>query len=143
MEMTEGHKGTISTTLWLVDKALCEFRLWAEGRECKSVFYEEINNLTPDQRIALLNEVERMQGRLREVREALHLECHAEGAVDSIRSHTTSMWIYLVELGGKYLRGYGEPSPEFLAFLDPRVRELLQGVQHISDIVNKEGDATE
>ena len=136
MEMTEGHRRNISTTFWLLDKALCEFRLWAEGRECKSVFYEEVNNLTPDQRIVLLNEVERMQSRLREVQEALHLECHSEGAADSIRSHTTSMWLYLVELGGKYLRGYGEPPPELLAFLDPWVRELLQCVQEISDIVN-------
>ncbi len=136
MDMTEGHKGTISTTLWLVDKALCEFRMWAEGRGCKSVFYTEANNLTPNQRIALLREVERMQGYLRELREALQLEGHAESAAESIRSRTTSMWIYLIELGGKYLRGYGEPSPELLRILDPRVRELLQGVQNISDIVN-------
>ena len=142
MEMTEGHKTTISTTLWLVDKALCEFRLWAEGRECKSVFYEEVNNLTHDQRIALLNEVERMQGRLREVQDALRLNGHAERAAESIRSQVTSLWIYLVELGGKYLRGYGEPSRELLAFLDPKVRELLQGVQHISEIMNQEGNAS-
>ncbi|NLH51182.1 MAG: hypothetical protein GX444_21620 [Myxococcales bacterium] len=143
MDMTEGHRRNISITFQLLDQALCEFRSWAEGREYKSVFYEEVNNLGPERRDALLKEVEYLQARLREVQNALQLEGHAVRATESIRSHATSLWLYLVELGGKYLRGYGDPSPELLAFLDPRVRELLQGVQHIGDIVNKESDATE
>jgi len=140
MEITEGHRRNIFTTLWLLDKALCEFRLWAEGRECKSVLYEEVNNLTHSQRADILRETEEIQGTLRVFQRELQLECQVHGAAGSIISQTTGLWINLVELGSKYLRGYGEPSQELTRFLEPKVRELLRRVQRISDIASQKAE---
>jgi hypothetical protein len=40
-ELSGGQRRTIATTLTILDEALCEFELWAKGREVRSVLYSE------------------------------------------------------------------------------------------------------
>ena len=45
-ELNEGQRRTIATTLTILDEALCDFELWAKGREVRSgeivaIFLEE------------------------------------------------------------------------------------------------------
>lgn len=69
-ELSQGHKNTIATTLAVLDEALCEFEQWAEGREIKSIFYREANELQPEQREAIKNQVARLREKLMEMRGA-------------------------------------------------------------------------
>ncbi len=136
MNMTEGHRRNISSTFWLLDKTLCEFGQWAEGRACKSVLYEEVNNLSVAQRAKLLSHIDSLRSCLREAREALGMSPHTIDAARSIRVGATGMWIDLVEMGAKHLRGFGEVPPELMEFLDPLVERMQVGVQGIFDVVN-------
>jgi hypothetical protein len=43
------QKRTIEATLWIVDEALCAFEELARGRQIRSVFYSETNDLRPEQ----------------------------------------------------------------------------------------------
>jgi len=132
-KMREGHKRGASTTLLLLDEALCQFEQWAEGREIVSVLYREQNDLSARQRRSILSEIAKMRKVLEELREALGLEAETEAVAHLIRSRCSVMWEYLVELEGKRLRRYGELLPGLAEYLDGRVAELTVRLGRILD----------
>jgi|SRR5271157_3653969 len=72
--MSENHIRGISTTLSLLDKALCEFEQWAHGNEVRSVLYEIHNTLSEAQRRLIATEVAKMKSILQQIRGTLALE---------------------------------------------------------------------
>jgi hypothetical protein len=42
-----------------------------------------------------------------------------------------------MEMTGKYLRGFGEPSPEFVDYLDPKANQILAYLDHIKILLLK------
>ncbi len=135
MQIGEDHRRGITTALWLLDKAVCEFRSWAEGRACRSVLHEEENNLTPDQRKAILEETDRILSLLRAMRDELGLETRVEVAAETMRIRLATIWVNLMDLGGDHLRGYGKPPEELVRYLEPKVRELLAHVDRLGEVV--------
>jgi hypothetical protein len=73
-ELSEGQRRTIATTLTILDEALCEFELWAKGREVHSVLYSETNSLSQEKRRAVRYEIAVVRDLLRELRENLRLD---------------------------------------------------------------------
>ncbi|MGA9752862.1 MAG: hypothetical protein WBS54_13860, partial [Acidobacteriota bacterium] len=72
--MSENHIRGISTTMYLLDKALCEFDEWAKGKEVRSTLYEVRNDLSSEQGRKISELVEDMQAILREMRDTLNLD---------------------------------------------------------------------
>jgi len=136
-ELSQGHKNTIATTLAVLDEALCEFEQWAEGREIKSIFYREANELQPEQREAIKNQVARLREKLMEMREGLQLEVGPRSVAQRIWSHCSMLWVNLIEVTSRHLRGYGEVPAELADYLDPRVTELIELTNEIAAIIKK------
>lgn len=136
-ELSVGHKNSIATTLTILDEALCEFEHWAEGREIKSIFYREDNELRPDQREAIKNQVARIRERLLELKDGLQLDGSPRSVAQSIWSQCSMLWVNLVEMTSKHLRGYGEVPAALAEYLDPRVAELIDLTQEIPRLIRK------
>lgn len=133
--MSENHIRGISTTLTLLDKALCEFDQYAHGHAVRSVLHQVRNPLSAAQRNTLAAEVAKMKGILQEIKSTLHLNVSVHEADRMILASCSTLWVSLVELEGTRLRRYGELPPGLAEYLDPRVAELNTQLRRISNMV--------
>jgi hypothetical protein len=136
-ELSWRHKNGIAATLVLLDEALCEFERWAQGREVKSVFYSETNELLPDQRETILIQVAKIRERLQELKDRLKLEGKSRSVASSIWSQCSVLWVNLIEVTSEHLKRYGESPAGLAEYLDPRVAELIGLTNEILRIVKK------
>jgi hypothetical protein len=130
--MSENHIRGISTTLALLDKALCEFDQWAKGREIRSVLYQVLNPLSEAQRQLVAAEISQMKGILEEIRDTLHLEVTTRSSDKMITSSCSVLWTSLVEMESRHLRRYGVVPPDLADFIDPRAGRLNDHLQKIA-----------
>lgn len=138
--MSENHMRGISTTLALLDKALCDFDQWANGCEIRSVLYQVLNPLSKAQRQSILAKVLEMKDILEEIRDVLNLEGTVRSADKMITSSCSVLWTSLGELEGGHLRRYGEIPAGLAEYLAPRATALNKHLRSISRIVATEGD---
>jgi hypothetical protein len=136
-ELSEGQRRTIATTLTILDEALCEFELWAKGREVHSVLYSETNSLSQEKRRAVRYEIAVVRDLLRELRENLRLKGKVQSAADAVWSRCTALWVDLVDLESRHLKRYGKPPPEFAAYFDPKVAQLIGHLENIRNVIKK------
>jgi len=129
----EYHLRGISVTLTMLDEALGEIEEWAHGRARRSILYQERNRLTRKQREGIRAEVQHLRALLRELSDHFGLEPTVEDAAQAIRASCAALWQYLVETEAKHLRRYGDLPPGLGEYLDPKVEELIEGMQRISD----------
>jgi hypothetical protein len=137
--MSENHIRGISTTLSLLDKALCEFEQWAHGHAVRSVLYEIRNTLSADQRRLIAEEVAEMKSILREIRSTLDLEASMRRVDKMILGSCSVLWVSLAELDGRHLRRYGEVPSGLAEYLEPQADALNQHLRSIADIVGRKG----
>jgi len=133
--MSENHIRGISTALFLLDKALCEFNYWAKGNEIRSVLYEIRNPLSPAQGQTISELVEEMLTILTEIRDTLDLEGSIRSADKMILSSCSILWVSLAEIEGRYLGRYGETPPGLAEYLDPKLAVLTKKLRNIADVV--------
>ncbi len=139
-QIGEGHRRGIETTLAVLDEALCEFEAWARGRQHCSVMYCESNDLSQEQRQAVLAEVARMRDLLRQLKDTMWLEGRTRSAANSIWGQCSILWVSLAELQGKHLARYGKTPPGLVEYLDPVAEQLIAHLGKISAIVKKGQD---
>jgi hypothetical protein len=139
--MSENHIRSISTTLSLLDKALCEFEQWAQGHEIRSVLYEVRNTLSDTQRESIAVEIAEMKDILEEVRSNLNLEVTTRYVDKIFLGSCSILWTYLMELEGRHLNRYGEVPPGLAKYLDPQVDALNERLRSIGEIVARKGHA--
>jgi hypothetical protein len=137
MHIGENFKRVIEATLAVLDEALCEFEEWAKGRERRSVFYSEKNTLSDAQRDAILSEVAGMREILRELQDDLGLEGRVRGGANDIWGKCAVLAVNLEELKGEHLARYGNPPPELVKHLDPRIKRLIVSINRIFQLVDK------
>ncbi|MCA1959310.1 MAG: hypothetical protein LDL33_00840 [Desulfomonile sp.] len=137
--MSENHIRGISTTLTLLDKALCEFDQYAHGHAVRSVLHQVRNPLSAAQRKTLAAEVAEMKSILQEIKGTLHLRASVHEADRMIVAACSTFWVSLVELEGTRLRRYGELPPGLAEYLDPRVAALNVHLRQISKIISTGG----
>ena len=133
--LSENHRRAISATLRQVDEIICEFEQFARGREIHSICYQEQNELSADQKRALLREISKMRNVLGDLKETLGLKVTLESAATRIWGYSNCCWVALVETESKGLRGYGAVPPGFAEYLDPRMETLIKHLQHIIGVV--------
>lgn len=112
--LSEAHRSRIRITLTLLDEALVKFEEWARGREIRSVLNHETNNLDPERRAALLADVSGIRGIMQKLRDDLQLQVGSQDIGKTILGQCYILWVDVLEMTGKYLRGFGEPPPELL-----------------------------
>jgi hypothetical protein len=139
--MSENHIRGISTTLSLLDKALCEFEQWANGHEVRSVLYEIRNTLSEAQRRLIATEVAEMKSLLQQIRSMLSLEASMRYADKIILGSCSVLWVSLAELDGRHLKRYGEVPPGLSEYLEPLVGALNEHLKKIGEIVSRKGHA--
>jgi hypothetical protein len=137
MQLGESFKRGIEITLVALDEALCDFEQWAQGREQRSVFYSERNALSPAERNTILSEVAGMREMLREIKDDSGLEGRVRGGANDIWGKCAILAVNLEELKGKHLASYGEPPPELVEYLDPRMERLIASLNHIFRLTEK------
>ncbi|MGO9614227.1 MAG: hypothetical protein ACLPX5_14515 [Dissulfurispiraceae bacterium] len=133
--MSENHIRGISTTLSLLDKALCEFDQWAHGHEVRSILYEVQNPLSPGQGRAISELVSEMQSILKKISDRLTLETTVRRVDKMMLGSCSVLWVSLAELDGGHLRRYGELPPGLAEYLDPKAALLTEKLGGIADIV--------
>jgi hypothetical protein len=130
----DSHRSGISTTLWLLDRMLCETEEYACGREVHSIFYIERNTLSADKKANLLSEISQMRDLIKELKSGLGLEAQIEDIGRKIWGKFSLFWEVLMETTGRYLKRYGEPPPGLAEYLDPRIEVLIRHLQNIRDL---------
>lgn len=139
--MSENHMRGISTTLALLDKALCEFEQWAKGHEIRSVLYQVLNPLSEAQRQLIVVEVAELKRLLEEIRDHLNLEGTVRSADKMIMGSCSVLWASVVELESDRLKRYGEAPAGLAEYLDPLVVSLNTHLRRISRIVATGGSS--
>lgn len=137
MQVRDSIKRSIETTLVILDEALCQFEEWARGKERHAVFYQERNSLSEAQRAEILLEIANMREIFRELQDDLGLEGRVRGVADNIWGSCAVLAVDLQEIKGRYLHRYGNPPPELVAYLDPRLERLIAAVNQIFRTVEK------
>jgi hypothetical protein len=138
-DLSEGHRSRILITLTLLDEALVKFEEWAQGREVGSILYREDNTLDPERRAGLLADIAGIRGIIQELRDSLHLEANPQDIANTMRGHCYILWVDVLEMTGKYLRGFGEPPPALVNYLDPKAYRILQYLDHIKALLTEPG----
>ena len=139
LNLSEAHGSRIRITLTLLDEALIKFEEWAQGRELTSIFYCEANNLTHEERTELLTDISGIRRIITELRDDLRLEAQPQDIAKTIRGHCYILWVDVLEMTGRYLRGFGEPPPELVNYLDPKANQILHYLDHIKLLLTKSG----
>jgi hypothetical protein len=137
--LSEAHHSRIRITLTLLDEALVKFEEWARGREVRSILYREANTLDPDRRAGLLADIAGIRGIMQELRDDLQLQAGSQDITKTILGQCYILWVDVLEMTGKYLRGFGEPPPELVDYLDPKAHRILQYLDHIKALLAKSG----
>ena len=137
--LSEAHRSRIRITLTLLDEALVKFEAYARGREVCSVLYCEKNTLDSERRNGLLADIAAIRGIMQELRDGLHLKASSEDIAKTMEAHCYILWVDVLEMTGKYLRGFGDPPPELVNYLDPKAHRILQYLDHIKALLNKSG----
>lgn len=133
----ENHRRSLNTALALLDEMLCQFERWADGAAARGVMFEERNGLGPVQREALRERILALRDLMAELRDDLDLEPTVQDVGAAVWSRSSAFWETLVELGPRYLRRYGEMSPELVAYLDPMVDKLVRGLDAVGASVRR------
>jgi hypothetical protein len=136
-DLGESHRSRIRITLTILDEALAKFTKWAQGQEVRALLYAEDNDLSPRQQEELLAAVAGIRRIMKELHEDLALETQPKSVTRAIRASCYVLWVDVLEMTGKYLRGFGEPSPQLVDYLDPKAHQILQYLDHIKILLAK------
>lgn len=136
-DLGPNHRRSIRATMRILDEILCEFEEVAEGRERKSLFFAERNDLSADQRRALAERVARMRAVMREVRDDLGFRPQREDLSQSVYGKASAFWVHLVETGARHLLRYGDMPEGFGTYLDPRIDALIEDLNAIAGIAHQ------
>jgi hypothetical protein len=130
-DLSESHRSRIRITLTLLDEALVAFAEWSQGREARAVLYAEDNDLSLRQQEVILAGVHGIRQIMQEMRDNLELEINPRSVTKNILASCYILWVDVLEMTGKYLKGLGEPSQELVNYLDPKLQEVLHYLDQI------------
>jgi hypothetical protein len=136
-DLGESHRSRIRITLTILDEALAKFTEWAQGQEVRTLLYAEDNDLSPRQKAELLADIAGIRQVMKELHEGLALETEPRSVARAIRGSCYVLWVDVLEMTGKYLGGFGEPSSQLVDYLDPKAHQILQYLDHIKILLEE------
>jgi hypothetical protein len=137
IELSENHRRSISITLQLVDKALCEWDDWVNGRMRCGVMYREQDTFSPTQKDRLRDKIVAIRDLLVRLRDDLQLEPKVAPTSQAIVGHASVLWEMLAELNSRALQAYGKVPDNLDHYLDPIGEQLAAEMNEIARLFSK------
>ncbi len=137
IELSENHRRSVSITLQLVDKTLCQWDDWTNGQVRSGVKYCERDTFSATQRNELRNKIAKIRQLVTRMRADLQLEAAVIATSQSILGQSALLWEMLIELNGASLQGYGKVSEELARYLNPIGEQLGSEMNEISRLFSQ------
>lgn len=134
--ISDDHRRGISSTLVLLDEVLCRFERWAKSGTAEGPLYEEREDLSEEQKQAILDEIDSIRAVIAGLRDELQLHKKVESVETAIWSQCSWCWNLLVELESRRLKRYGKLPAGFAAYFDPKVKVLIERMNAILEITH-------
>lgn len=119
IKLSQNHRRSISITLQLVDKALCEWEDWATGHMRSGVMYCEKDTFSSSQKSEMRNRIARIRQSLVRLRDELQLSTNVVATTELIIGQASVLWEMLTQLNARGLQGYGKVADDLAPYLDP------------------------
>ena len=139
--LSDNHKRSISVSLHLLDKALCEWEQWIRSPILSGPMYQQRDTLSAAEKKELQTRINNVRQIIERLRDDLNLEPTRPSIAQLIVGQATVLWEMLAELNSSSLRGYGTVSPQLATYLDPLGESLTQQMQEISRLFSQAGSA--
>jgi hypothetical protein len=135
--LTENHRRSISVSLHLLDRQVCQWERWVNGDLAPGVMYQQQNTLSVSQKTQMRARIAKLRELMVRLRDDLQLEPDKPTTAQLIVGQATILWEMLTELNSSSLHGYGEVSPELAAYLDPLGEGLTREMHEISRLFSQ------
>jgi len=135
--ISENHKRSISVSLHLLDKALCQWEQWIGGDISPGVMYQQRDTLSAAEKEKLQTRINSLRDVIARLRDDLSLAPATPSTGQLIVGQATVLWEMLAELNSSSLHGYGAVPPELAAYLDPLGESLTQQMSEISGLFSE------
>lgn len=136
-ELKENHRRSISISLQLLDKQLCQWEEWLEGHVAPGVMYEQQNRLSAREKTELRRHIADLRQWMIVLRDDLQLPSAKPNTAQIIVGQSTVIWEMLAELNSNSLQGYGAVSEELARYLDPIGETLTSKMFEISTMFSR------
>ncbi|MGI9115525.1 MAG: hypothetical protein DLM52_07515 [Chthoniobacterales bacterium] len=137
IELNENHRRSISITLQQVDKTLCEWSDWAEGRVRRGVMYVERDTLSAGQKEKLKFRIAKVRQLMCHLRDDLRLQAATVDTSQALAGPASILWEMLAELNSRSLRAYGNVPDELASYLDGRGVQLAESMNDIARLFSR------
>lgn len=135
--LSENHRRSISVSLHLVDKELCQWEQWIERPPAAGVMYQQRDTLSAREKKELRRRIADLRGDISRLRDDLKLAPATPSTASLLVGQANVLWEMLAELNGSALRGYGKVPPELSRYLDPIGTSLARQMYEISTLFSK------
>jgi hypothetical protein len=135
--LSENHRRSISISLHLLDKQICQWERWVSGDLAPGAMYRQQNTLSALQKTQLRARIAKLRELIVRLRDDLQLEPDRPTTAQLIIGQATILWEMLAELNSSSLQGYGAVSPELAAYIDPLGEDLTREMHEISRLFHK------
>jgi hypothetical protein len=137
IELSENHHRSISITLQLVDKALCEWDDWTKGKLRVGVMYRQSDTFSPEQKNELRNKTDGIRQLTTQMRDDLQLETSVIATAHSMLGQAGVLWEMLAELNGRALQKSGKVPEDLTRYLDPIGEQLAAEMNEIARLFSQ------
>jgi len=137
IELSANHRRSISITLQLVDKALCEWDDWSKAHVQTGVMYRQHDTFSPAQKNELHLRIAKMRQAITRLRDDLALEVRILPTSQSMVGQAAVLWEMLIDLNSRSLRGYGKVPENLAQYLDPIAEQLAAEMNEISRLFSQ------
>ena len=138
IKLSENHRRSISITLQLVDKALCEWDDWTKGKLRVGVMYHQRDTFSPEQKNELRNKIDRIRQLMTQMRDDLQLDICVIDTAHSMLGQAGLLWEMLAELNGRALQRGGKVPEELTRYLDPIGEQLAAEMNEIARLFSRQ-----
>jgi hypothetical protein len=135
--LSDNHRRSISVSLHLLDKQVCQWERWVSRDFAPGVMYQQQNTLSASQKTQLRARIAKLRELVVRLRDDLELEPDTPTTAQLFVGQATILWEMLAELNSSSLHGYGAVSPELAAYIDPLGEDLAREMQEISRLFSQ------
>ena len=136
-EISENHRRSISISLQLLDKQICQWEEWIDGHIAPGVMYQQQDSLSASRKIELRRRIAEIREVIVQLRDDLKLEPQRLNTAQVMVGQATVLWEMLAELNSYSLRGYGEVPMELAHYIDPLGQVLTQQMHDIARLFSQ------
>jgi hypothetical protein len=140
-ELNANHRRSISISLHLLDKQLCQWEEWLAGHGSSGPMYQQQDTLSVRQKSQLRDRIAGLRQVMTLLRDDLELAPTRPRTAQLIVGQATVLWEMLAELNSSSLRGYGQVSRPLAEYLDPLGETLAHQMQEISGMFSRPVEA--